>query len=194
MRRRSAFQLSPYPENSCPSVRGNRVHQGVRPNLGDAGERLSLSSRASRKAPMAGSSRWVISFHRSDVMAVGKNVGSTTETMVHVVVGVDRHAWIPLRRRPSRWPGWRITSLAVHVLWVPLPVCQHAQGENDRSSMPSDTSRAAAMISADFSGDSLPRSALTRRMPLEYPIARMSRLLGHSVVTDGKVGAASGQS
>ena len=53
-----------------------------------------------------------------------------------------------------------MTSLAFMLLWVPLPVCQTLSGKWS-SSFPSETSRAAATISADFSGVILPRSALT---------------------------------
>ena len=67
-----------------------------------------------------------------------------------------------------------ITSLAFMLLWVPLPVCQTLSG-NWSSSLPSETSRAAAMISADLSGGSLPRSALTwADASFRIPMARMS--------------------
>ena len=67
-----------------------------------------------------------------------------------------------------------ITSLAFMLLWVPLPVCQTLNG-NWSSSFPSETSRAAAMISADLSGGILPRSALTwADASFKIPMARMS--------------------
>ena len=67
-----------------------------------------------------------------------------------------------------------MTSLAFMFDCVPLPVCQTLSGKWS-SSLPSDTSRAAAMIRADFSGDILPRSALTwAEASFRMPMARIS--------------------
>ncbi len=69
-----------------------------------------------------------------------------------------------------------MTSLAFMLVWVPLPVCHTLRG-NSSSSSPSATSRAAAMIRADFSGLILPRSALTwAEASFSIPIARISGL------------------
>ncbi len=66
-----------------------------------------------------------------------------------------------------------MTSLAFMLVWVPLPVCQTLRG-NWSSSFPPETSCAAATMRSDFSGDSMPRSALTSAAAsLRIPNARI---------------------
>ncbi len=123
---------------------------------------------------MAGSSRWVISSTAAMCMAVGK-VSLDDWDMLTSSLGWTG-SFEPRTPPAISMARLEMTSLAFMLLWVPLPVCQTLRG-NWSSSLPSDTSRAAAMISADFSGDILPRSALTwADASFRIPMARMSGL------------------
>ena len=80
----------------------------------------------------------------------------------------------PITPPASSMARLEMTSLAFMLVWVPLPVCQTLSGKWS-SSLPAETSRAAATISSAFSGESLPRSALTRAdASLRMPKARIS--------------------
>ncbi len=80
----------------------------------------------------------------------------------------------PITPPASSMARLEITSLAFMLVWVPLPVCHTLRG-NWSSSSPSDTSRAAVTMSADFSAAILPRSALTwAEASFRIPMARIS--------------------
>src|SRR5664280_146610 len=132
----------------------------------------ALPCRAFRRCLTVGSSRWVISSTAAMCMAVGK-VSLEDCDMLTSSLGCTG-TLDPISPPASSMARLEITSLAFMLLWVPLPVCQTLRGKWS-SNLPSDTSRAAAMISEEISGDILPRSALTwAEASFSTPMARMS--------------------
>jgi hypothetical protein len=132
----------------------------------------ALAWRAALRWRTEGSSLWVISSTAAMCMAVGK-VSFEDWDMLTSSLGWTG-TFDPISPPAISIARLEITSLAFMLLWVPLPVCQTLSG-NWSLSLPSETSRAAAMISDDFSADILPRSALTcADASLRTPIALIS--------------------